>query len=92
MPVILRAVEIEVSLRRAGDVNPLIVGDTKYQGTNVPRSPQFSPREVESRDFERLNMIPERVKPASKSGGNYQRGQPPLVFRQETNSFRGRRS
>ena len=36
---ILRAAEIEVCLRRAGDVNPLIVGLSKNQGTNVPRSP-----------------------------------------------------
>jgi hypothetical protein len=43
---ILRAVEIEVWLRRAGDVNPLMVGLTKNQGTHVPRSPQFSPRLV----------------------------------------------
>ena len=41
---ILRAVEIEVWLRRAGDVNPLIVGLKKNQGTDVPRSPQFSGR------------------------------------------------
>ena len=39
---ILRAVDIEVWLRRARDVNPLIVGLTKNQGTDVPRSPQFS--------------------------------------------------
>jgi hypothetical protein len=39
--IILLAVENEVCLRRAGDVNPLIVGLTKNQGTHVPRSPQF---------------------------------------------------
>ena len=43
---ILRTVEIEVWLRRAGDVNPLIVSLTKNQGTDVPRSPQFSPRQA----------------------------------------------
>ena len=30
------AVENEVGLRRAGDVNPLIVGFAKNQGTHVP--------------------------------------------------------
>ena len=39
------AVENEVCLRRAGDVNPLMIGLTPYQGTHVPRSPQFSLRE-----------------------------------------------
>ena len=34
--IILLAVENQVCLRRAGDVNPLIVGLTKNQGTNVP--------------------------------------------------------
>ena len=37
--LILHAVGIEVRRRRAGDVNPLIVGLTKNQGTYVPRSP-----------------------------------------------------
>ena len=43
---ILRTVEIKVFRWRAGDVNPLIVLLTKYQGTNVPRSLPLSPREV----------------------------------------------
>ena len=37
---------MEVLVRRAGDVNPLIVRLTMNQGTNVPRSPQFCPREA----------------------------------------------
>ncbi len=45
---ILRAVGMEVLVRRAVDVNPLMVRLTKNQGTNVPRSPQFCPREVQS--------------------------------------------
>jgi hypothetical protein len=36
---ILQAVEVDADLRRAGNVNPPIVGLTKNQGTNVPRSP-----------------------------------------------------
>ena len=54
---ILLAVENEVCLRRAGDVNPLIVGHTKNQGTHVPRSPQFSRRGEALADFLLSNRL-----------------------------------
>ncbi len=43
---ILLAVEIEVRLRRAGYVNPLILGLSWNQGTHGPRSRQFSQRKA----------------------------------------------
>ena len=46
MLFILQAMEIEGFLRRAVDVNPLIMWPAMNQGTNVSRLPLFSPREV----------------------------------------------